>query len=613
MEYIFITVLNMSITASYFVIALIIFRILFRKVPKWILCVLWGLVGLRLILPFSFESILSLIPSRETIPVDIIYQQEPKITSGIPAFNHSINGIISDTFAPDPGASANPLQILTSAFSLIWIFGSIIMLSYMLISFLVLRKQTKESFKTSENFYICDLIDSPFILGFMKPKIFLPSVVSNEAIQIIVAHEKAHIRRGDHLWKPIAFILLAVYWFNPVLWVAYIFLCRDIEAACDEKVLNENGQDIKKLYSETLLEFSAPKKLINVCPLAFGETGVKTRIINILHYKKPTVWLMSTAVITGLILTLCFLSDPESNHIDDIDSYRYIFTDVEKIQLFIGSEYVYTTEDPADELRQIKKIILEKNPSEKTRDSERDKTFRIEINDETSINIDESFSILWLDDTVNPSFSYKIKNPDVLRELFSVENNTELTFTSTTDLTGVYITINQIKRDQDYTKFDVIWHNKNNIQITYGEIFSVEKFSNGIWTEVSLPEDFVFTLPSYILDPYSEQNKTYSFPKNLTEPGTYRISTSFSSESNKKYYTKAIFTIDENSKISTVGGKSETTAVTTAKKLTLADVISLSEKGHNLTWEDFEEFSYVETGSGLYISYTKSMKDFRLR
>ncbi len=601
MENIFITALNMSITASYFVIALIVFRAIFRKVPKWILCILWGLSGLRLILPFSFESILSLIPSKETIPVEIIYQQEPHITSGIPALNYSINPIISDTFAPAPGDSVNPLQILTAVFSFIWIAGIIVMLSYMLISFILLSKQTKESLKTSDEVYLCDLIPSPFILGIIKPKIFLPSDISDEEIGIIISHEKAHIRRGDHIWKPLAFILLAFYWFNPVIWAAYIFLCRDIEAACDERVLNEHGHDIRKLYSETLLAFSAPKKLINVCPLAFGETGVKTRIKNILHYKKPTTWLIITAVITSLVLTICFISDPKSKRIDDIDAYSYIFKDVEKIQLFIGSDYVYTTEDPSDELRQIKKIILEKTPVQESRDNNRSKTYRIEINDSVSINIDDSFQILWLDDNIRPSYSYKIKNPDILRNLFTIENYTQSTLTSFTDLTGVYITINQINRNHDSTVFDVTWHNENNIQITYGEIFSVEKFNNGTWTEIPLPENFVFLLPAYILDPFSEQNKTYTFPKNLTEAGTYRISTDFSSENSNKYYTKATFTIDENSKISIVEEQNGTTAQTSAKKLTLEEVVSLSEKGNKLSWKDFEEYDYIETGSGLYI------------
>ena len=239
MEDIFINILNMSITASYFALAVIILKGIFRKIPKWISCILWGLVGLRLILPFSFESILSLIPVTETIPSDIMMSREPHITSGIPMLNSVVNPIISESFTPDPSYSVNPLQVVAFILSVLWLTGIGAMLIYTAVSYYLLRRKTLLSIKNEDGTYICDLIDTPFISGIIKPKIYLPSSVNEKERSLIIAHEKAHIKRGDHLWKPLGFLLLSVYWFNPVLWIAYILLCRDIEAACDVRVLRD--------------------------------------------------------------------------------------------------------------------------------------------------------------------------------------------------------------------------------------------------------------------------------------------------------------------------------------------------------------------------------------
>ncbi len=609
MEDIFINILNMSITASYFVAALIIFRALFRKIPKWISCVLWGLVGLRLILPFSFESILSIIPSAQTIPPDIMLQREPHITSGIPALNYSVNPIINEAFAPEIYASVNPLQIVLFILSVIWLAGTAFMLIYTLVSYLLLKKKTKESIKTSDGVYICDAIDTPFILGVIKPKIFLPSEISEDSREFIIFHEKAHIKRGDHLWKPLGFILLSVYWFNPLLWAAYIFLCRDIEAACDEKVLKEQGEDIKKLYSETLLNFSAPKKLISACPLAFGETGVKTRIKNILNYKKPTFWVIITAVILSIVLTVLFMTNP-STRIDDLDGYGYIFKDIEKLQFFVDNDkFIYTTEDPKDELKEIKRIRLERTPIDESRDESRDKAYRIEIDDETSINIDESFSNLWLNDGTRPSYTYRITNPDVIKNLFiaiQIPNNPVIgTETSPlfTDFDGVYLTVKSFDTNPGgYKVFNIIWNNTTDLDITYGEFYDIEIKNGDTWESVAT-EELEFITIGYILKAGSTAHKEYSTQKfDISKIGTYRLITEFSADDGNIYKTYIEFQIKSSGgDISEIGGVSGPEAVITTRQLTLEDVIRLSKKGDKLSWKDFEDFTYYETGSGLYI------------
>ena len=344
MEDIFIKILNMSITASYLAVAVILLKGIFRKMPKWISCILWGLVGLRLILPFSFESILSLIPSTETVPSDIMLSPEPHISSGIEAFNSAVNPIIYENFAPEPFMSANPLQIIIFIASVLWVTGIICMLIYTGVSYLVLKRKTAERLKTENGTFVCDKIDSPFILGVIRPEIYIPSDTPEDALSFITAHERAHIKRGDHLWKPLGFLLLSVHWFNPLMWIAYIFLCRDIEAACDEKVLKEMGTDVKKSYSNALISCSSPRKLITACPLAFGETAVRSRIKNILNYKKPTLWIIIIALIAGIILSVCFLTDPNTssdNQFITETSYDGVYLTVDAIFKNADGDFVF--------------------------------------------------------------------------------------------------------------------------------------------------------------------------------------------------------------------------------------------------------------------------------
>ena len=310
MEQIFIKLLNLSISAGYLVLALLLLRPLLKKAPKYICCCLWALVGLRLCLPFSLESVLSLIPSAETVPQDILYTTTPQINSGISFINSAVNPFLLETMTPAPLTSVNPMQLVMIIGANIWVLGMAVMVLYSAISYLVLRHRLREAVPAGDNLYLCDGIESAFLLGLFRPRIYLSSSLSGENAAYVIAHEKAHLKRKDHWWKPLGFALLTVYWFNPLMWVAYILLCRDIEYACDEKVIRQLGEGCKTAYSEALIRCSVPRKTISACPVAFGEDGIKGRIKSVLSYKKPAFWIILIALLASIAVAVCFLTDP---------------------------------------------------------------------------------------------------------------------------------------------------------------------------------------------------------------------------------------------------------------------------------------------------------------
>lgn len=314
MEPIFLKILNMSITATWLALAVIVLRLLLKKAPKFLTVILWGFVAVRLCFPFSVESVFSLIPSAEPIPESIFFSQAPEVQSGVPAIDNAVNTLPSGPLAPIPEESVNPMQVILFVASVVWAAGIVAMLGYTLFSFLQIRKKVRESVRLKENIWICDSVDTPFILGIFYPQIYLPSAMDEQDMAYVIAHEQAHLKRRDHLWKPFGFLLLSVHWLNPVLWIAYVLLCRDIESACDEKVIQENGTGIKKAYSAALINCSVPRKSISACPLAFGEVAVKERVKGVLSYKKPAFWIILVAVTTLIITALCLLTNPKENN-----------------------------------------------------------------------------------------------------------------------------------------------------------------------------------------------------------------------------------------------------------------------------------------------------------
>ena len=311
MSEIFLKILNISIAASWLILAIIIIRPFLKKAPKRILCLLWAIVAIRLILPFSIESIFSLIPSSETIPPGIEFKQNPAINSGVTIINNAVNPVLSENYAPVPYASTNPLQTALSIGTVVWITGVLVMLSFALLSYLHLKREVAASVRLRDNIMICDCIESPFVFGIFKPMIYLPSTLSDSAADHVISHERAHIKRLDHLRKLFGYLLLSVYWFNPLCLLSYVLLCRDIEMACDEEVIKNTGRDYIAAYSQTLLDCSIRKRIVTICPLSFGEIGVKQRVKGILAYKKPTLGVMFVTVIICAILSVCFLTNPQ--------------------------------------------------------------------------------------------------------------------------------------------------------------------------------------------------------------------------------------------------------------------------------------------------------------
>ena len=309
MNALFLKLLNMSICAGWLALAVLLLRPLLKKAPKWVSVLLWGIVALRLILPISIESALSLIPSAQTIPMDIALSPAPAVDTGVNVLDKALNPIFSQS-APTPGASVNPMQIFVAVGANVWLLGVIAMTLYAALSYLRVRRRVRAAVRLRENIYQSEYVDSPFVLGFFRPRIYLPFRMDEQDMAHVLAHEQAHICRKDHWWKPLGFLLLTLYWFNPLLWLGYILLCRDIELACDEKVIKLLGNHQQADYAQALLSCSIRRRSIAACPLAFGEVGVKERVKSIMKYKKPAFWIIIVAIVICAVVAVCFLTDP---------------------------------------------------------------------------------------------------------------------------------------------------------------------------------------------------------------------------------------------------------------------------------------------------------------
>ena len=313
MNDLFLKIINMSISASWLVLAVLLLRFVLKKAPKWVNVLLWGIVAVRLAFPFSIESALSLIPSAETVPMDIEMAVQPTINSGVPVINSMVNPMLS-SFAPpqDVLTSANPLQIWIPIFSILWIAGIAALLLYTVVSYWRLRRKVSEAVILRDNIFQSENVASPFVLGVFRPKIYLPYNMGGQDLNHVVAHEQAHIRRRDHWWKPLGFLLLTIHWFNPLMWLAYVLLCRDIELACDERVVRDMNRAQRAAYSQALLDCAMPRRRrLVLCPLAFGEVGVRDRVKSVLHYRRPGVWLSAAAVLLCAALAMTFLTEPK--------------------------------------------------------------------------------------------------------------------------------------------------------------------------------------------------------------------------------------------------------------------------------------------------------------
>ena len=303
--------INISITASYIILAIILIRLLFKKAPKKLVCAMWGIAALRLVLPFSIESAFSLIPAAQTIQTESLRYQGLALQS--PAIIDVVtNPVYPQNLSVELPATVDAIQDKITILAFIWIVGVVLMLLYALISADALKRKVSTATLLGAGIKQTDAIDSPFLFGIFKPVIYIPYSVSADDLKYVIAHEQAHIKRKDYLWKPLGFIILSVYWFNPIIWIGYILLCKDIEAACDEKVVTDMQDEDRRLYSTALLNCSIKRPIITACPLAFGEVSVKDRIKNVMNYKKPAFWITIVAIVLCIVLAVCFLTNPYS-------------------------------------------------------------------------------------------------------------------------------------------------------------------------------------------------------------------------------------------------------------------------------------------------------------
>ena len=344
MSDLFLKIVNMSISASWLVVAVLILRLVLKKAPKWVNVLLWGIVAVRLICPFSFESALSLIPSAETFPEKIISGPSFDVQTGITPIDNRINDYLGDRYFEGVTVPTNNGNNVMTILTIVWIIGILLLATYTVISYWRLNREIDTAVRYKDNIFQSENVSSPFVLGIINPRIYLPFSMNEQDMEHVVAHEQAHIRRKDHWWKPLGFLLLTIHWFNPLMWLAYVLLCRDIELACDEKVIKGLGNEQRADYTQALVACSVNRRMIAACPLAFGEVGVKERVKSVMNYKKPAFWVIILAVIACVIVAVCFLTNPKQ------DSYTL------RIVVPAGSqeEFVYTDEEVSTVRNSIK-------------------------------------------------------------------------------------------------------------------------------------------------------------------------------------------------------------------------------------------------------------------
>ncbi len=344
MSDLFLKIVNMSISASWLILAVLILRLVLKKAPKWVNVLLWGIVAVRLICPFSFESALSLIPSAETFPEKIISGPSFDVQTGITPIDNRINDYLGDRYFEGVTVPANNGNNVMAILTIVWIIGILLLATYTIISYQRLNRKVDTAVHYKDNIFQSENVSSPFVLGIINPRIYLPFSMNEQNLEHVVAHEQAHIRRKDHWWKPLGFLLLTIYWFNPLMWLAYVLLCRDIELACDEKVIKELGNEQRADYTQALVACSVNRRMIAACPLAFGEVGVKERVKSVMNYKKPAFWVIIIAVNVCVGVAICFLTNPKQD--------RYTL----RIVVPAGSqeEFVYTDEEVSTVRNSIK-------------------------------------------------------------------------------------------------------------------------------------------------------------------------------------------------------------------------------------------------------------------
>lgn len=350
MDDVFLKLVNLSISASWLILAVLVLRVVLKKAPKWVMPLLWGVVALRLVCPFSIESALSLIPSAETIPSEIVTETREPVLYEQATLDIVTNPTLPSAAEVPVGVSRQQAQVDFNIYSVLWLAGMAALLVHALVSAGKLKRKLATAILLRDNIYESEFVDSPFVFGVVKPNIYLPMHMDEGTAAYVIAHEHAHLARRDHWWKVLGYLVLALHWFNPLVWVAYILFCRDIELACDEKVVRGLDGAARADYSQALLSCAAPKRAVAACPLAFGEGNIKTRVKSALHYKKPAFWVAAAAVLAVVIVAVCFLTNPRSERGSLVWAQKLNAADVASIELYVPAE---------GEARQYKKLDTE--------------------------------------------------------------------------------------------------------------------------------------------------------------------------------------------------------------------------------------------------------------
>lgn len=350
MDDVFLKLVNLSISASWLILAVLVLRVVLKKAPKWVMPLLWGVVALRLVCLFSIESALSLIPSAETIPSEIVTETREPVLYEQATLDIVTNPTLPSAAEVPVGVSRQQAQVDFNIYSVLWLAGMAALLVHALVSAGKLKRKLATAILLRDNIYESEFVDSPFVFGVVKPNIYLPMHMDEGTAAYVIAHERAHLARRDHWWKVLGYLVLALYWFNPLVWVAYILFCRDIELACDEKVVKGLDGAARADYSQALLSCAAPKRAVAACPLAFGEGNIKMRVKSALHYRKPAFWVAAAAVLAVVIVAVCFLTNPRSERGSLVWAQKLNAADVASIELYVPAE---------GEARQYKKLDTE--------------------------------------------------------------------------------------------------------------------------------------------------------------------------------------------------------------------------------------------------------------
>lgn len=350
MDDVFLKLVNLSISASWLILAVLVLRVVLKKAPKWVMPLLWGVVALRLVCLFSIESALSLIPSAETIPSEIVTETREPVLYEQATLDIVTNPTLPSAAEVPVGVSRQQAQVDFNIYSVLWLAGMAALLVHALVSAGKLKRKLATAILLRDNIYESEFVDSPFVFGVVKPNIYLPMHMDEGTAAYVIAHEHAHLARRDHWWKVLSYLVIALHWFNPLVWVAYILFCRDIELACDEKVVKGLDGAARADYSQALLSCAAPKRAVAACPLAFGEGNIKTRVKSALHYKKPAFWVAAAAVLAVVIVAVCFLTNPRSERGSLVWAQKLNAADVASIELYVPAE---------GEARQYKKLDTE--------------------------------------------------------------------------------------------------------------------------------------------------------------------------------------------------------------------------------------------------------------